>query len=141
MVERRLLDRAGAGLVDVGAIAWLAAGDLGQLLRRHASQLRREVPIYASIPPGGADGAPLPPSDDPLDRAMLRGRLDVLLLLADRCVVVDYKTDTVPADQVNSRLDLHRSQLQAYAGAVAAMTGKPVRTLAVFLKARVVCEV
>jgi ATP-dependent exoDNAse (exonuclease V) beta subunit len=72
---------------------------------------------------------------------MLRGRLDVLLPLADRCVLVDYKTDAVAPDRVPDRLEAHRPQLAAYAAAVAAMTGKPVRAYAVFLRPRVVCEV
>jgi ATP-dependent helicase/nuclease subunit A len=141
MVERRLLDPAQASWVDLGAIEWFVSTEIGTLLRTHALALRRELPIYASVPPPGTDDAPLPPNSDPLDRVMLRGRLDVLLPLADRCVLVDYKTDAVEAHQVQRRLELHRPQLAAYADAVAAMTGSPVRAYAVFLRPQVVCEV
>jgi len=72
---------------------------------------------------------------------MLRGRLDVLLPLADRCVLVDYKTDAISPEHAKFRLESHRPQLEEYAGAVAAMTGKPVRAYAVFLRPRVICPV
>jgi ATP-dependent helicase/nuclease subunit A len=144
-VERRLLDADQAKVVDADAIVWLVSSEVGQLFRNNAKALRRELPIYAAIPPAvpGTSGGPGPGAAPPapLDQVMLRGRLDALLPLADRCILVDYKTDAVSAGQVNARLDLHRPQLAAYADAVAAMTGKPVRTVAVFLKPRVICEV
>ena len=140
MVERGLLDARRAGHVDPDALAWLAVSELGRLLRLKAMTLRREIPIYASVPPV-ANGIPMPQSDDPLDRVMLRARLDVLLPLDGRCVLVDYKTDNVSADKVARRLELYRPQLRAYADAVGAMTGKPVQALAVFLGPRVICEV
>jgi ATP-dependent helicase/nuclease subunit A len=141
MVDGRFLDERQARAVDADAIAWLMSSDLGALLRQNAKTLRREVPIYAPVPGPADAAAPALDSTDPLDRVMLRGRLDVLLPLGDRCVVVDYKTDAVSADQVADRLALHRPQLAAYARAVEAMTGKPARTLAVFLRPRVICEV
>jgi ATP-dependent helicase/nuclease subunit A len=141
MVDRRLLDPTQSAWVETDAIEWLMSTEVGQLLRTNGKTLRREVPIYASATGASADGAPLPPTSDPLDRVMLRGRLDVLLPLADRCVLVDYKTDAVAPEQVALRLESHRPQLQAYAGAVAAMTGKPVTSYAVFLRPRVVCRV
>jgi ATP-dependent helicase/nuclease subunit A len=135
LVDRLLLDTRSAGLVDAGAVAWLMSTEVGVLLRTYAKRLRRELPIYADVPaavPG------LPASRDPQDRVMLRGRLDVLVQTDDGCVIVDYKTDAVPPEQVDERVALYRPQVEAYAGAVARMTGRPVRTLVVFLKARVV---
>ena len=137
LVERRLMDSRAAGLVDAGTIEWLVATEVGALLRTHAKRLRRELPIYADVPPH-APG--LPPSADPLDRVMLRGRIDVLVPTGDGCVVIDYKTDSVAADRVSERLAIYRPQLDAYSGAVARMTGRPVRTLVVFFTPRTVVE-
>ena len=129
-VERLLLSPAEAARVDVDALAWLTASEVGALLRAHAAGLRRELPVYAAGPAApGAAGA---------DRVMLRGRIDVLVPLPDRSVIIDYKTDSVPADQVAARAAAYDSQTTAYAGAVGRMTGKPVEIVLVFLRPRVV---
>ena len=137
MVDRLLVDSRAAGLVDAGTIEWLISTEVGELLRTHAKRLRRELPIYADVQP---DAPGLPSSADPLDRVMLRGRIDALVPTGDGCVVIDYKTDSVAADRVSEWLATYRPQLEAYAGAVARMTGRPVRTLVVFLKPRTVVE-
>ena len=128
LVDLRLLTQASAAQVDLDAIGWFLETDLGQLLRRHAADVRRELPIYAAVPPDGTD-AP----GDPADQVMLRGRIDVLLPLPDRSIVIDYKTG--PADAPS---DSHRRQLGAYAAAVEQMTGKPASARIVFLRARAI---
>jgi ATP-dependent exoDNAse (exonuclease V) beta subunit len=136
LVDRRILSAAEAARVDVDAIAWLMVSDVGSLLRDNAANLRRELPIYAAAPPP-VDGA----STDPADQVMLRGRIDVLLPLADRTVLIDYKTDDVAAENVRARADGYWAQVDAYAHAIQRMTGKPVDVMLVFLRPRVVYTV
>jgi ATP-dependent helicase/nuclease subunit A len=128
-VERRLLSPAEAARVDLDALVWLMSSEVGRLLRDQASTLRRELPVYAAAPAGADAGA---------DQVMLRGRIDVLVPLADRSIVIDYKTDDVNADQVPGRIEFYRPQVDAYAGAIATITGKPVQVMLVFLRPRVV---
>ena len=80
----------------------------------------REVAVVASV-----------------EGALLEGYLDLLYEDADgRLVVVDYKTDRLPADGdgPGPNLDRYRTQLGAYALAVSATLGRPVdRAALVFL--------
>ena len=105
----------------------------GELLRTHAAELRRELPVFvASEAPAG--------SSDPQDRVMLRGRIDVLIADAPGgAVVIDYKTDRIPAEQAPRRAETYALQTEAYRQAVMAITGRPPREmLLVFLHPRVV---
>ena len=130
-VARRLLTADEAARVDTDALAWLMSSEIGALLREHAGALRRELPVYAAVPaPGVPAGGP--------DQVMLRGRIDLLLPLTDRTVLIDYKTDTVTADEVPERAAKYALQLEAYADAVATITARPVDAAFVFLRPRVV---
>jgi ATP-dependent helicase/nuclease subunit A len=103
------------------------------LLRKHADQLRRELPVYLARPVAGVR------STDPQDQVMHRGRVDVLIPLADGSIVIDYKTDRVAADDLASRAEAYDAQMAAYRDAVRAITRKPVlAVLLVFLHPRIV---
>jgi ATP-dependent helicase/nuclease subunit A len=130
-VERRLVAPAQAAAVDLASIEWLMQSEAGKLLRAHAGELRRELPVFVAERPIE--------SPDPLDQVMHRGRIDVLIPLADGGVVIDYKTDRVADDEVPRRSLVYAPQVAGYRRAVEAITGKPVRqVLLVFLHARVV---
>jgi ATP-dependent helicase/nuclease subunit A len=68
------------------------------------------------------------------DQTVLEGFVDLLYRDNDGLVIVDYKTDAVPAGAIASRVSLYRPQLAAYARAVEDATGEPVaRTVLLFL--------
>jgi ATP-dependent helicase/nuclease subunit A len=136
MVEQRLVTPAEAARVDVDAIVWLMGSDVGTLLKENAGKLRRELPVYAAALAGTET-----PSTNPADQVMLRGRIDVLVPLDDRCIIIDYKTDDVPPELVAARAESYRPQVDAYAGAAERITGKPVDVKLVFLRPRVVHEI
>jgi ATP-dependent helicase/nuclease subunit A len=139
LVDRKLLDASLASRIDLDAIAWFMAEQLGQLLRRHAKIARRELPINFPAPP---ELFGLPASSDPLDCVMIRGRIDVLLPLRDGAVIIDYKTDHVDDKMLEARLEHYRAQLCAYRDAIAKLLEKPVRTAyLVFLSPRLIKEV
>ena len=136
LVERKLVAASQADVVDVGALVWLVQSPIGELLRTHAGDLRRELPVFiASDAPAG--------SSDPQDRVMLRGRIDVLIPdPAGGAVVIDYKTDRVTAEQASRRAETYALQTDAYRKAVAAITGRPPReVLLVLLHPRVIHRV
>jgi ATP-dependent exoDNAse (exonuclease V) beta subunit len=62
----------------------------------------------------------------PLDGITLEGYVDLVFRDDDGLVVVDYKTDAVPGDELDARLAHYRVQAAAYALAVAEATGEPV---------------
>ena len=110
--------RSEADLVDVDAIVWLASTDLGKLLRRKWKDLRRELPVFFPMQ--------VEPSDEPLDRVMVRGRLDVMVPTEDGLVLVDYKTDRVTRDTIEARAEFYRSQVESYSRAIEAIVGERV---------------
>ena len=58
---------------------------------------------------------------------MVEGIIDLLYRDEDGLVLVDYKTDAVPASALASRVEFYRPQLSVYATAVEAAVGEPVR--------------
>jgi ATP-dependent helicase/nuclease subunit A len=136
LVDRRLLPAAMAPRVDADALVWFLSSDLGALLRRHSADVLRELPIYAATP-----AAPGAVAADPSDQVMLRGRLDALLPLADRSVLIDYKTDAVTSEGAAARAALYRPQVISYVSAIERMTGKPAAGKLVFLRARTILDV
>src|SRR5205814_6036310 len=92
MAAKKLIVDAHISSVDVDAIVWLMNSELGSLLREAGKRVRRELSLQFPAPPDLAASAA--PSEDPLDRVMIRGRIDVLLETSDgRLIVADYKTD------------------------------------------------
>ncbi|HWE04985.1 MAG TPA: helicase-exonuclease AddAB subunit AddA [Tepidisphaeraceae bacterium] len=119
LVERRILTDAQAQAVDGMAIAWFLASEVGMLMRSMpAAAVRRELPVNF---PMECDviGAR---SGDPLDRVMIRGRIDALILRTKtHATLLDYKTDAVSADQAQGRAESYRQQLLAYREAIEAI--------------------
>jgi ATP-dependent helicase/nuclease subunit A len=117
LVSRHILTSSEAAAVDQKAIAWLMADSVGQLLRQGGNVVRRELPVnFPRL--GDAE-----PSKDPLDRVMVRGRIDVLILGDRTATLLDYKTDKVSADNVPTRGDAYGPQLRAYRDAIEMITG------------------
>jgi ATP-dependent helicase/nuclease subunit A len=136
LVQRRLISPAAESMVDAEAIAWLASTPVGQTLREHASRLRRELPIYFPRQAQSPDGTPLAPAE-PMDRVMVRSRIDVLVETARGLEVIDYKTDAITAETLAARADFYRPQMDLYREAIRGATGMPVAAVhLVFLRAR-----
>ena len=58
---------------------------------------------------------------------VLEGFIDLLFEESDSLVVVDYKTDSVEAEETEGAADRYRLQAGSYALAVQKATGKPVK--------------
>lgn len=135
MVDRKLMTREHAKIVDVASIEWLLTSEVGTLLRENAANLRRELPVYFADTVAGA-----PPSADPRDRVMVRGRLDLFVptLLGDH--IIDYKTDRVRGPALDERIAAYRPQMDAYATALSSVTGRQPTVWLVFLSQRKIVE-
>src|SRR5206468_1732090 len=94
--------------------------------------LFREAPFHLAINPPGARAS------GPLDRIMLRGRIDVLVLHEGEFIVIDYKTRHLPV--VHAHADaVYEPQLQVYCDAISSITGCRVKAAyLVLLSARLV---
>jgi len=68
------------------------------------------------------------------DGTVLEGVVDLMFRDDDGTVViVDYKTDAVPAAALPSRIEFYRPQVRAYRRAVRAATGSATRAVLLFL--------
>ena len=129
MTARKLVASGEAHGVDVDAIVWLVSTELGTLLRAKSRELLRELPVFFPMP--------VEPSNEPLDRVMVRGRLDVMVPTEDGLVLVDYKTDRVTRDTIDARAEFYRPQVESYSRAIEGIVGKRVHAaFLVFLSAR-----
>ena len=120
LVTRRILTEAQSKGVDRAAIAWLLDDPVGRALRDHPAAVRRELPVNFAAP-----GDAIEPADsaNSLDRVMIRGRIDVLVLRPESALLLDYKTDKVSTPQVAERAAGYRPQLLAYRDAIMRITG------------------
>jgi ATP-dependent helicase/nuclease subunit A len=136
LTANRRLTRQLADAVDVDAIAWMMSTDVGRQLRDQATRLRRELPVYFPNPLAA------PTTEDPLDIAMVRGRVDLLVPDGDGWLIVDYKTDRVSGDAMTQRAAEYAAQLHLYRTALTRITGKPVTgCVLVFLHPREILHV
>jgi ATP-dependent exoDNAse (exonuclease V) beta subunit len=83
-----------------------------------------------------AFSAPLPHGDEP---GLAEGRIDLLFEEDGEIVIVDFKTDSVTAAEVEARTEHYRRQALVYAWAVRQATGMAAREV-VFLFARAETE-
>ena len=75
---------------------------------------------------------------DPLDRIMIRGKLDALIPLPDGAVIIDYKTDQISPQMTALRAENYRAQVQAYREAMVKISGmKVAKVILAFLWPRV----
>jgi len=140
MVKHRIMTSAEAKWVDLSAVLWFIKSELGALMREKASKVRHEMSVYFPTAPKWLPRGVV--SDDPMDRVMVRGRLDALIALPHGSIIIDYKTDSVPPLLVQNRAESYRPQLQAYREAIERITSKPVlRTSLVFLTPQMIYDV
>jgi len=135
LVERKILSEAQVDAIDVDDVAWLLGSELGQLLRKNGRSVIRELPV--NFPYSTKELA------EPLDRTMLRGRIDLLVPDERGFTLVDYKTDDVRSrTSLQHRADFYRPQLELYGQAIKSITGRAVHTAhLVFLSAHQIVTV
>ena len=118
LVSRRLLTAADAAeAVRMSAVSPGSLADpIGKLPRRQGPNVvRREYPVTFPRP------SKPEPGKAPLDRVMVRGRIDMLILGRDNATLLDYKTDNVTAAEAPARAEVYRPQLEAYRDAIQAI--------------------
>ncbi|MDR0326076.1 MAG: UvrD-helicase domain-containing protein [Oscillospiraceae bacterium] len=87
-----------------------------------ARGLRREQKFSLLVQNGDIPGLTLPEGE----KVLLQGVIDCFYETPDGMVLLDFKTDRVRRGGEEERAERYRPQMEAYAAALAAMTGKPV---------------
>lgn len=132
LLQAGLLSQPQAEGLDRAGLAWFGGTELCAALAGRGSTLQREAPFVWGERLGESD-----------ELTLVRGVLDVLVADRDGVQVVDYKTDRLRSDEaLSARAAEYGWQVRAYAEAVRAATGLPLRRLSlVFLSARRIVEV
>ena len=119
LTARRLLTPEQAAALDVPALARFLSSPLAARIRA-AKQVWREYRFSLLTDAGLYDPAAAG------EEMLLQGVADCVFETADGLTVVDFKTDRVTAEEAPRRAEVYRTQLNAYAGALAKILQKPV---------------
>jgi ATP-dependent helicase/nuclease subunit A len=121
LCAERKLAAGQSDAVDTKAVAAFFQTERGRFLPK-AKGLRREQKFSMLIADGDLPGLVLPKGE----RVLLQGVIDCFYETADGMVLLDFKTDRVKPGMEGVRAERYRPQMEAYAFALAAITGKPV---------------
>lgn len=125
---RHILTDAQADAIDLNNIAAFFSSDLyGQL--KQAEHVYREFKFSVLVP--AAEYYPQA-VDFPEERVLMQGVIDCLIDLGKELLVLDFKTDRVPASRVQQRAAQYQAQLTAYRRAAEQVFDKPVGACALF---------
>ena len=119
LAARRLLTPEQAAALDIPALARFLSSPLAARIRA-AKQVWREYRFSLLTDAGLYDPAAAG------EEMLLQGVADCVFETADGLTVVDFKTDRVTAEEAPRRAEVYRTQLDAYAGALAKILQKPV---------------
>ena len=119
LTARRLLTPEQAAALDIPALARFLSSPLAARIRA-AKQVWREYRFSLLTDAGLYDPAAVG------EEMLLQGVADCVFETADGLTVVDFKTDRVTAAEAPRRAEVYRTQLNAYAGALAKILQKPV---------------
>lgn len=116
------LQSEAAELINVQRIAhFLQTGLAGRIMRaHHTGRLYREQPFVMGLPACETD-----PAVHSEQLVLVQGIIDLYFEEDDGLVLLDYKTDAVR--EAGQLLDRYQTQMDLYARALSAATGKPVK--------------
>ncbi len=121
----KFLSERQAQAVNAEAIEGLFKSEIGQRIM-NADKLVREFKFSLLCPAErffeGGEG----------EKVLLQGVIDCCIEENGELTVIDYKTDNVKGEALAERAKTYAGQLRAYAIAVEAMTGKPVKQCALY---------
>ena len=157
LVEGGHIRREEARALDLEAVVWAAASEIGDAIRAAGDEARWEWPVRTTalprdLPTSLLDELGIDPADvkDSGDRVLVRGVVDLLLPTPGGLWIVDFKTDRPPWKASPQELETWSAakqerygvQLDWYGRAMSGATGLPVgRAQLVLLGARQMAEV
>lgn len=130
-------------LIDFAALARFWDSELGRRVRAQAPSVRRELEFTARF--GADELAGLlgkPGAGQHNDFVVVQGIADLVVLLPEEIWLLDFKTDAITHDEVESRAKLYAPQVMLYAKALVRIYGRPVtETWLYFLAANMAVRV
>ncbi len=118
-----------ASRIDVNSIMKFFQTDLGKMTLDKDNSVFREWPFTFALPASQWSKECEETQNSKLktqDFIIIQGIIDLLVETPKGLVIVDFKTDNVPAGEIPQRAELYRKQLDLYAQAAEVITGKKV---------------
>jgi ATP-dependent helicase/nuclease subunit A len=118
-------ERAALNLENVAGF-WNSAA--GQAIRKHAANVKRELPFTAKFSPKELDEILGMKSQPGLENefVVVQGVADLVVLLPKEIWLVDFKTDEVRANELADKAKIYEPQLRLYARALSKIYSRPV---------------
>ncbi len=110
-------------MLDRDSLLWFLKTPLADTIRSAGEAYQREFYYTASESPSYFDRTV---DSDKDDFVLVRGIVDGIIPFDDSIEIVDFKTDTISADQVQERVKNYRSQMELYTRAMSHLWEKPV---------------
>ena len=129
MVERELLTEEQAGAVPAEKAAAFFSGPLGERILA-GREVLRELPFTLALPVREAYPEL---QGDCGEKVIIQGIIDCLVDEGDGFLLLDYKTDVLSPEQMETALERYRGQLNLYARAVEYILGRPVKEKLIYL--------
>lgn len=134
MCQEQLLTGAEREALDFDAMAAFWRSEVGARIRRHSSQVQRELPFTARFDLAelealgflGAGELDLHEASG-ADWMIVQGVVDLAVVLPTELWILDFKTDRVTPSTLNRKVEAYRPQLQLYSHALARIYRRPVR--------------
>jgi ATP-dependent helicase/nuclease subunit A len=126
--ETGVLTTEQTAALDFAALDRFWQSALGERVRKHAAQVRRELPFTARFTAGdlAACGLPVAAGLTAEEFIVVQGVADLVVLQPGEIWLVDFKTDDVPRRDLPERIEYYTPQLKVYALALERIHGRPV---------------
>lgn len=131
LVVSGLFTQEVAARISVPHVLAFFQTELGKLLLANPDAVQRETPFSMLIP---ARDIFVGMANEEQD-ILVHGIIDAYLNLPEQLVLLDYKTDRVPAAGPAAIVDRYRGQLRLYAQALQSMLSRPVDSMSLVLLA------
>jgi ATP-dependent helicase/nuclease subunit A len=126
MVGEGLLHPEETALVNEASIAWFLSTPLAAAIRDAGETYRREFLYIATQPLEYFDRTVGTASRE--DQVLVRGMVDGILPVKDGIEIIDFKTDAISPEEVSTRAERYRAQMEIYAKTMSKIWRRPVLT-------------
>jgi ATP-dependent helicase/nuclease subunit A len=128
LVQRGMFSEAEAAALDLTAVATFWNSAVGQRIRARSASVRRELPFTVRFQDTEVRSHLGQAPDAALEGefVVVQGVIDLAVVLADEVWLLDFKTDDVTGEALESRVKEYAPQLQLYAGALQRVFRRPV---------------
>ncbi len=124
MVSSGLITRYQKSAVSAGGIYQFFAHPLGKRLK-NAKKSQREFDFYMELSAGQLDETL--PEEDKAEKVLVQGIADCFFYEDDGVVLIDYKTDRIPAEKAAERAEYYRLQMEYYTRGLTAVLECPIK--------------